>query len=84
MYKLQIVCAGNVNALDSSLLSFVYDVLVPDDGEMRLMRQQGEHDKIGVRAVEAMARVRVIVFPLLQITDAIQHLMFTFSWDTGV
>lgn len=56
-------------------------MLLSDDHEVRLVRQQGEHDQVGVSAVEAVARVRIVSGLGFRLADVIHHFVLTFTWD---
>ena len=78
--QLEVICAAELDALDAArCLVALDDVLLANDREVRLVRQQAEHDQVSVRAVEAMPRVRVVSRPLSQLSDIVEHLVFSFA-----
>ena len=63
--QLEIIRMAKLDALDATRCLIALDnVLFANDCEVRLVRQQAEHDQVSVRTVEAMPRVRIVRGPL--------------------
>ena len=60
MYQLKVRCLGQLQPLYAAVLLLLNNVLLPNDGEVRLVSQKRKHDEVGVRSVEAVSRVRVV------------------------
>jgi len=73
-----------VYPLHPTLLHPFDDMFFPDDGEVRLVCDQREHDQVSVCPVEAVPGVGVIVFLELQLSDVIHHLVLALSWHRPV
>lgn len=56
----------------------------PDDGEIRLMRGQTQHDEISICSTEAMPRVWIVAWTCALLTDEVHDLVFTFPRHIGV
>ena len=85
MYQLEIVRMGELHPLHASRCLVALDhVLLSYDREVRLVRQQTQHDQISVRAVEAMPGVRVVLRIFAQLADVVEHFMFALSWHRAI
>ena len=69
---------------DLARLGLVGLELLPDDGEIRLVRGQPQHDEIGVSAAEDVLGVGVVIGlgPLL--ADVVHDLVLSLAGDVGV
>lgn len=84
MYQLQVRRTRYVDALHSSLLRLLDDVLFSDDQEVRLVRDQRKHDQVCVRAVEAVSRVGIVAWLLLEVSNEVHHFVLAFAGHARV
>ena len=84
MDKLKIVSSWDIDSLNSTLLGLCDYMLLTDDHKMRLMSEQRQHDKIGIRPIEAVTGVWIIVRLYLKVSDVVHHFVFSLSWNTWV
>jgi hypothetical protein len=75
---------GDVNALHAALLDLLDYVLLADDLKVGLVREQGQHDQVCVGTIKSMARIRVIIWRQLEVSNIIHHFVLSFSRHTGV
>jgi hypothetical protein len=64
------------------LLGLCDYMLLTDDHKMRLMSEQRQHDKIGIRPIEAVTGVWIIIRLYLKVSDVVHHFVFSLSWNT--
>mmetsp|Transcript_64923 Transcript_64923/g.193524 ORF Transcript_64923/g.193524 Transcript_64923/m.193524 type:complete len:284 (+) Transcript_64923:2265-3116(+) len=57
---------------------------LPDDAEVRLVRRQAQHDKVGIRAVEAVPGVRVVLRLHALGADVVHDLVLTLAGNVRV
>ena len=84
MDQLEVSLLHELQPLDATVLLLLDDVLFPYDGEVGLMSKQRQHDQVGIRSVEHMPRVGIIVWRRSHLPDVVEHLVFTFSWHRSV
>ena len=82
--QLEVVGVREFDTLDTSAFVALDHVLLPDDREVGLVRQQTQHDQICVCSVEAMSCVGVVVRVVASLTYVVKHFMLTFTWDGSV
>ena len=63
---------------DLARLGLVGLELLPDDGEVWLVRRQTQHDEIGVGAAQAVMRVRVVVGLRALTPDVVHDLVLAY------
>ena len=59
-------------------------MLLTDDHEVWLVGEQRQHDEIGVRAIEAMAGVWVVVWGDLKVSDIVHHLVLSLAGNARI
>ena len=84
MNELEIVRVTQFNTLHTPVLLSFDNVLLTDDREVRFVREQAEHDEIGIGTVETMSCVGVVVWSPPQLPNVVQHLVLTFAWHGTV
>ena len=57
-------------------------MLLTDDHEVRLVSEQRQHDKIGIRPIEAVAGIWIVVRLDLKVPDIVHHFVLSLSWNT--
>jgi hypothetical protein len=55
-------------------------MLLPDDHEVRLVREEGKHYQVSISSIKAVPRVGVVLRLRLGLTDVVHHLVFTLTW----
>ena len=60
------------------------DVLLTNDCKVWLVSEQTEHDQVCICAIEAMARIWVIVWIAPKLADVVQHFVLTLSWYRSI
>jgi len=63
---------------------FLGDDLLSDNVEIWFVCAKPEHNEISVCSVEAVFRVRRVVFGISLDTNKIENFMFTFTWNASV
>ena len=66
------------------MLGFFDDMLLTDDHEMGLVSEQRQHDEIGIRPIEAVAGVGIVIWGNLKVSNVVHHLVFSLSGNAGV
>ena len=84
MDQLKVGGALDVDSLNATVLALPDHVLLADDVKVWLMREQRQHDQIGVRTVEAVARVRIVVGLGPSVSDEVKHLVLALSGNGRV
>ena len=85
MNQLEIICMGELNSLNASTRLVALDyMLLADDREVRLVRQQAQHDQISVGAVEAVSCIWVVVGSATKVADVVEHLVLALTWHSSV
>ena len=85
MNKLEVVRMGELNSLNASTRLVALDyMLLADDREVRLVRQQAQHDQISVGAVEAVSCIGIVVGFATKVADVVEHLVLALTWHSSV
>ena len=72
MNQLEVVSLRELNTLHATLLLATPDnMLFTYDGEMRLMREEAEHDQVCIRPVETVSSVGIIAFTVAQLANKV-------------
>ena len=64
------------------MLGLLDYMLLTDDHEVRLVSEQGQHDEIGIRPIEAVTGVWIVVRLDLKVSDVVHHFVLSLSWNT--
>lgn len=84
MDQLVVVRVSQLNSLDAAIFLLLHDMLLTNNSEMRLMSQQGQHDEIGVRSIETVSSIWIIIFVKSQLPNEIEHFVLAFTWHLAV
>lgn len=77
--QLEVARPRQLQPLHTAVALLFDHVLFSNDGEVGLVREQRQHDQVGISAVETVARVGVVALSCAQLPYVVQHFVFTFA-----